>query len=273
MIRIGLGCAVVAMAVAGFSGRASAHDFWLSSQDYTLDTPQIAEFSAMVGHPEDRSDWPMISHRVVALRSFGPQGITDLQAGVPANAMTKTVATPPLSLGTHMITVETTHAVSVLEADKFNAYLDEEGLTPIKVARIANRTQDEPGHEIYSRRGKAILQVGPYTGKQDGIVTKPVGMTLEIVPTVNPYGIEAGKELPVHIYYRGALMSGVTVLLIDLDSDVGIVEKHISDKDGAATFIRPETGRWMIHAVWSAELPDTAEADFDTTFSSLSFGF
>ena len=252
---------------------ASAHDFWLSAPNFTLDAPQSAALSAMIGHPEDRAYWPMISHRVVSLRSFGPDGMSDLQSAISPEAMIKTVNASFDALGTHMVTIETTHAVSVLEAEQFNDYLDEEGLTPIKVARLQNRTQDEAGHEIYSRRGKALFQVGPYTGLQDNVVTAPIGMTLEIVPTVNPYSVDHDEDLPVQIYYRGKLTSGVTVLLIDLDSDVGIIEKHISDQTGTATFSRPQTGRWMIHAVWSAPLPDTEDTDFDTTFSSLSFGF
>lgn len=252
---------------------AQAHDFWISATDYTLDAPQTAQLSMMVGHPEDRTHWPLISHRVVGFRGYGPDGITDYQSRVMPDAMTKRIDAPLTTPGTHIITIETTHATSILEPEKFQSYLDEEGLTPIRIERKLRDTEDAPGHEIYSRRGKALIQVGPYTGAQDAMVVKPLGLTLEVTPLVNPYSLEAGDDFPVQVHYRGEIAGGVTVAIINLDDDSGIAQKFVTDQDGKAVFTRPKEGNWMIHAVWSAPLPDSQEADFDTTFSSLSFGF
>jgi len=34
----------------------------------------------------------------------------------------------------------------------------------------------------------------------------------------------------------------------------------------------PERGNWLLNVIWTKPLPATDEADFETIFSSLSFG-
>jgi len=176
--------------------------------------------------------------------------------------------------GTHILMIETTSASSILPADSFNAYLKEEGLTPIKLDRENKQLETADGREIYSRRGKALIQIGPLNeAASSNYVTQPLGLTLEIVPQTNPYAINAGEPLTSTIYYRGKPTQGVTIGLISLDTELGLIDIQKTNSKGEVTFKRPETGEWMLHAVWSDPLEDTRMADYDTIFSSLSFGF
>ena len=260
---MGLMCSPVAM----------AHDFWLSPSDWQMDAPRPIALDIMIGHPEDRMQWELKPHRVVSLRSISAAGITDLQSAMSGALPNGALMINGLREGTHMLTIETTSAISVLDAAKFNAYIKEEGLTPISDARKLAGTQDTEGRETYSRRGKALIRVGDDTASDAAFITKPLGMTLEVVPAVNPYEIEAGETMPAQVYYRGNPAAGVTVGLIRLDDDSGIVALAKTDSAGMVTFSRPETGNWMLHAVWSDTLPKNSTADYDTIFSSLSFGW
>ncbi|WP_026942535.1 DUF4198 domain-containing protein [Hellea balneolensis] len=252
---------------------AQAHDFWLAPQNYYMEKARPIPLAIMIGHPQDKSRWSLSPHRVVSLSSLGPNGITDHQ-----NRMTPLTPTGDVILslkdeGTHMVMIETTSAVSILPPEKFTDYVNEEGLTPIIAHRSEYELNDEDGREIYSRRGKALVQIGDMTDQKAAYVTRPVGMTLEIVPQVNPYALKAGAELTSTVYYRGNPIEGVSIGLISLDTEKGLVRTQITNAEGQVSFDRPVTGQWMLHAVWSDPMENTLTADYDTIFSSLSFGF
>ena len=252
---------------------AHAHDFWLGPHSYHLDKAGVVPVSIMVGHPVDRARWALDPHRVTSLKSFGPDGVSDHQSRMKTLTPNGDLLITLPGDGTHILTIETTSSVSLLAAEKFNAYLEEEGLTPIKTARKKSNSEDHDGREIYSRRGKALVQVGPVNAHTSDAVTRPLGMTLEIVPHQNPYRLETGAPLVSKVYYRGEAVEGVTIGLISLDTDRGLVEIQKTDAHGDVSFDRPVKGNWMLHAVWSDQLEDTVRGDYDTVFSSLSFGF
>lgn len=180
---------------------------------------------------------------------------------------------PLQSEGYHILSIETTSAHSTLAAQEFADYVKEEGLTPIAQIRAANGQTDQDGREIYSRRGKALIQIGKNTDMPDAHVTAPIGLTLEIVPDTNPYTLSEGEAQTSTIYYRGEPIQGVTIGLISLDTDAGILALSETNSKGKVTFPRQGQGSYMLHAVWSDELEGNPEAEFDTIFSSLSFAF
>ncbi len=255
------------------SPAAMAHDFWLQPNAFQPQTPRPLAVQIMIGHPEDRTQWTLNPHRVISFRSFSAAGVTDQQTALSDTLLSGAVRLDALGKGTHILTIETTSAVSELSHEKFNAYLKEEGLTPISDDRTQRGITDTPGREIYSRRGKALIQVGDYSRDADAFVTSPLGLTLEITPRSNPYGLEAGAPMDAGVHYRGAPTAGVTVGLIRLDNDDGLVAVQKTDAQGNVSFPRPAAGSWMLHAVWSDPLENDARADYDTIFSSLSFGF
>jgi len=258
--------AALALPAAGW-----AHDFWLAPEVYAVNSPEIVNVSVMIGHPEDRLSWPVAPHRIVGLRTIGPNGIRDQQAAMFDYDTSKSLPIRLEEPGLHILTIETTSAISVLDAKKFNDYVEEEGLTPIKIDRVINDTTDKPGRETYSRRGKSLIQVGDVSDTDPDYLTRPLGLTLEIVPLQNPARLEEGETFSCHVYYRGVPITGATIGLIDLDSDDGILAIEKTKANGLVEFDRPKAGSWMLHAVWSDTLADTRTADYDTIFSSLSF--
>lgn len=255
--------------LGGVSFSSAAHDFWLAPQTYTPAPNVRTDISVLVGHAMDRTPWPVTPHRVIGLRSIGADGITDHQAAVSAYAKTKALPLTIETEGVHVLTIATTSSVSTLGAKKFADYVEEEGLTPIATDRARRNLTEAPGREIYSRRGKAILNVGDVAEPSPAHLTRPLGLTLEIVPLRN-YALEGGP-LTADIYYRGVKTSGVTVGLVALDTDEGVVHITKSNAQGRAEITRPDAGQWMLHAVWSDVLEGDSRAEYDTIFSSLSF--
>lgn len=174
--------------------------------------------------------------------------------------------------GTHIVALQSSHAVSELPAVRFNDYLKEEGLTPALRLREQNRSTTSGGREIYSRRAKALVQVGRANGSQRH-VTRPLGLTLEIIPERNPYAPGVTSAFPVRIMYEGKSLPGALVKLTNLEADQKPVATRISDDKGRAIFDVPNRGLWQLNVVWTKPIRGDARGAFDTTFSSLTFGF
>ena len=251
---------------------AWAHDFWMQPRSFWLPGPGEALLSVQVGHGADRETWAVGPQRVVMYRSIGPGGASvdlrgELRAGPAPQVLRFT--TP----GTHLVALQTTHAESNLPAVRFNDFLKEEGLTPALRHRERTRTTARPGREIYSRRVKTLIQVGPAGAQAQPHVTRPLGLTLEIVPERNPYTLAAGEPLPVRVLYKGRPVSGALVKLTNLEADSKPAASALTDAAGGARFTFPRSGAWLLNVVWTEPLKDHPKADFDTTFSSLAFGF
>jgi uncharacterized GH25 family protein len=268
MIRVWLAICLLAAARPVF-----AHDFWLQPRFYSLPVNGATTLSIQVGHGPLRQPSPLTLDRITLLRSIGPRGAVDLKSTLVAG---QGVFNSPISFsgpGTYVLALETNPAASVLPAIRFNDYLKFEGLTPALRLRAASGTTDVPGREIYSRRTKAIVQIGPPTAEGGAQVTRPLGMTLEIVPEKNPYRLKTDEPLPVRVLYEGRPLAGALVMLTNLEFDGHPLETHLSDAAGRAAFHFPLIGTWLINVIWTQPIKGDPDADYDTTFSSLTFGY
>jgi hypothetical protein len=212
---------------------------------------------------------------VVRFNSVGPKNgaITDHLGELRVGAMDQDHLVSFGAPGSYVLVLQTSYAESTLPGIRFNDYLKQEGLTPALDIRARNRLQEQPGREIYSRRAKALVQVGPATNQPQPWVTRPVGLSLEIVPEVNPYAAGAGQVLPIHVLSDGHPLAGATVMLNNLDFDGRPLATVRTDANGRAVFKTPRTGSWQLNVLWTKPLKGNPKADFDTTFSSLTFGF
>jgi len=175
--------------------------------------------------------------------------------------------------GPHVLVLQTDdRAESHLPALRYNDYLKAEGLTPALAFRARTHRTDTDGSENYSRQAKVLVQVGPAGGSQAQLL-KPVGLPLEIVPERSPYAASRSATLPVRVLFEGRPLTGALVKLTDLARDAAPAELHRTDGAGRATFTMPAHGQWLLNVIWTKPQPKTRETDFETVFSSLSFGF
>ncbi len=251
---------------------AMAHDFWLQPGHFTVAPGAQVPMTIQVGHGRDRTRWSGSLERVVEFVDVTLRGRVDLRNTLQ-QSRERDAAVPFTTAGAHVLGFRSTHAASVLPAIRFNAYLQAEGLTPALVLRARTKKTDTPGKEIYSRCAKTIVQVGRVSARDLALVTSPIGLPLEIVPERNPYSLRAGESLPVKVVYQGRALAGATVMLTSLEFDARPVETHLTDAGGRATFKVPRVGTWLINVLWTSPVTGNPDADFDTTFSSLTFGF
>ena len=263
---------LAAILMLGGAGPVAAHDFWVQPDHFAVQPGVAVPFTLQVGHGVDRTRWGGGAARIERFDEIGPKGRIDRRAtlalGGAASDATLSFATP----GTRIVVLATNNAKNDLPSIRFNDYLKAEGLTPAIDARARAGTTETNGRELYSRRAKALVRVGTSTAPQPW-VTQPIGLTLEIIPQISPYALGVDARLPVQVLWQGKPLPGATVKLNNLDFDARPLGVAVTGSDGTASFAVPRTGRWQLNVVWTRLLAGNPDADFETVFSSLTFGF
>jgi uncharacterized GH25 family protein len=254
---------------------AGAHDFWVQPAEYWLQPQVASSVTLQVGHGPFRQRSPIPLKRITRFEAIGPDGIaTDLRSALHVGGKVDDGTLTFTKPGTYVVVLETDNrAQSHLPAIRFNDYLKVEGLTPALEQRERLHQTDRDGSENYSRRAKSIVQIGPPDANSQRQVTRPLGLPLEIVPEENPYARPQPRALPVQVIYEGQPLEGALVKLTHLENDAAPTETHLTDHMGRATFVMPTEGSWLLSVIWTNPLPRSRETDFETIFSSLSFGF
>jgi uncharacterized GH25 family protein len=252
-----------------------AHDFWLQPSEYWISADVLTPMTLQVGHGLFRQRSPIPARRITRFEAIAPKGAPidlheHLRLGQAAEDGDFRFTTP----GAYVLVLQTDDGAQThLPSIRFNDYLKVEGLTPALEQRMRLHQMDADGSERYSRCAKSIVQVGPPGAGTQAQVSKPVGLPLEIVPEANPYGAPRSASLPVRVMYAGRPLAGALVKLTDLKNDASPFEVHLTDHDGRASFVMPTSGSWLLNVIWTKALPHSEETDFETVFSSLSFGF
>lgn len=261
--------------VCSRAAQVSAHDFWLQPGEYWISPDVLTRMTLQVGHGPDRQRSPIPARRVTRFQAIDPKGaVVDLHEQLRLGGVADDGDFRLQNPGTYVLVLQTDdRAQTHLPSIRFNDYLKVEGLTPALEQRARLNQMDRDGSERYSRCAKSMVQVGPIGVGSPGQATKPVGLPLEIVPEASPYGIPRSASLPVRVIYAGHPLAGALVKLTDLDNDASPFEVHLTDRGGRAIFTMPNSGRWLLNVIWTKALPRSEETDFETVFSSLSFGF
>ncbi|ESY51354.1 MULTISPECIES: DUF4198 domain-containing protein [unclassified Mesorhizobium] len=254
---------------------AGAHDFWIAPSSYWISPAVVVGMTLQVGHGLSRQRSPIPLRRIVRFEAVGPDGArTDLKAGLNLGGSAEDGSFTLQKPGLNVIVLQTDSlAQTHLPSIRFNDYLEAEGLTPALDLRTRLGRMDRDGSENYSRCAKSIMQVGPVGTGPPGQITRPLGLPLEIVPDRSPYALPRSAAFPVRVLYLGRPLAGALVKLTHLEDDAAPLESRLTDQAGRATFTLPIDGSWLLNVIWTRSQPSWAETDFETTFSSLSFGF
>jgi hypothetical protein len=261
----------VAMSLILAASPLAAHDLWIQPSRFQVQPGAAVPATFQVGHADHRQRWGVGPSRIVRLDAVSAAGRRDIRAdmtsGGAADLVTR-LATP----GVHILAMQSTQARSELPAGQFTEYAREEGLAPILAHRARTGASGAPGRERYSRRAKTLIQVGLPTAANQAIATRAIGLTLEIVPERSPYALGANRILPVRVMYKGRPLPGATVKLTNLKADAKPLAVAVTGTSGRASFRVPARGEWLLNVVWGEPVSGVADADYETIFSSLTFG-
>src|SRR5262249_3000939 len=132
------------------------------------------------------------------------------------------------------------------------------------------------GRERYARCAKTWI-----AGRDPARITRPVGLSLELVPIDDP---GTARELKVKLLYRGHPLAEALVRAWNRPlgsgwspedpaarESLGPVGETRTGKDGIATIAVDRPGEWLIAAVHMIPSEDRAAADWQSLWASLSF--
>lgn len=271
-----LAAALVVAAGPGLAAapHAEAHDFWIEPERSTVaaGSPTAVALrvgDALPGEPVARN--PSSIERFAALGPHGEEPIAGIPGRYPAGTFR------PDAPGAYWLLYRSRPTPVTLAAEKFESYLEEEGLEHVLAARRDRGRQGEDGRELFSRCAKALLSVVPAAGGDtaaagtataDDRVDLPIGLDLELVPESDPRRLPAGGELTVRLLYRGEPLAGA---LLDAVGPHGSRSTVRTDDRGRAVFRLPSAGRWLLAGVHMVEAGDGSGADWESLWASLRF--
>ncbi len=261
---------IAALAVAG---SAQAHDVWIQPAIFAAPLATEVPLTIFVGHAELRQRWGVSRDRVTRFDDIAGGRSRDRRGEVHPDSGNEDARLRFDTPGTHLLVMASTAAFSELPSIRYNDFVKVEGLTAVTAYRTAKGLTDTPGRETYSRCAKALIQVGSGSDGNDAVITRPAMLKLEIVPLHNPYTLAPTDDLPVQVLYMGKPLAGALVKLTNLDFDAHPIATKRSDANGRAALTIPRRGKWQLNVVWSVPVAGNPKADFETIFSSLTFGF
>lgn len=229
-----------------------AHDFWIEPDAFMPEPGTEVSVSLREGVEFKGNTLPYITEWFAdfsRVTDAGREQVRSLLGSDPAASIT-------VSEGSLLLGYQSAGNFVALEAEKFNAYLDEEGIAYLRDVRRARGEDDQPAPENFYRCAKALLQAGETKGE---LYKQHLGYTLELVPEADPYTLSAGDNLTFKVLLRGKPATGLLVQAFSR-ADPSQIEKVRVDVDGRATVALTSAGIWFVKAV-SIEAIDPDKKD------------
>lgn len=247
--------------------RAFSHDLYLMPAEFVVQqgTQLRLVFQNGDGFPEGVSSVKPERLRNTRLVSRG--GTTDFENVVAESTRTTATVRIPAE-GLAILTAHTIPAFIELDPEKFGSYLKHENLTNVLKWREAHGATGKAGRERYSKYVKSLIQAG----KPDAYYRERTGLTIEIVPEVDPYSLQPGTTLPVQVLFRGSPAVDVAVESAWLEngkSKTEIVGR--TDKSGRVHVPVKATGPHRLHAIVMERCAEPQVADWESFWASLTF--
>lgn len=121
-----------------------------------------------------------------------------------------------------------------------------------------------------ARRKQGGVPAHPRREGTGAAATRPVGLTLELVPEVDPTHLPAGRELPVRLLYEGKPLAGALVVAMSREAPA-VKLRARTDRHGRVSLALPRRGVWLVKAVHMVPAPRGVPADWESLWASLTF--
>ncbi len=254
----------VTLALLLSTASALAHDFWIEPTRFAPDVGQVVGLRLRVG-------LSLAGDPVGITRDYfrqfvvaaGPQRLPVIVRDGADPAGQVRITAPGLQVvGYHG------HASRIeLAADKFNAYLLEEGLEAVLDERARRGQSQAVARELYARCAKSLLQSGPAdAGQRD----QRLGFTLELIAERNPYAMRTGDALPLRLIYEDRPLRGALVVAQN-SLNPGQKLSARTDQQGRVRMTLPPGGMWLVKAVHMVPATAGSDAEWSSLWASLSF--
>jgi uncharacterized GH25 family protein len=246
---------------------ALSHEFWIEPEDYSIAQGDRIRADLKVGQDFKGDAFPFIASRFVTFQRHDQLGDSDVE-GMAGDlpALAQVPRTEGLTQFTYL---STDRQLTFTDWQKFNEYLEYEGLNAIPARHDARGLPRDRIREIYIRCAKTLVNVGPDVTGQD----RATGLPLELVAEQNPGAIGAGEDMRFRLLWQGAPLPDTQVALFKKGSEAAGATRALTrtDADGYASFTLPAEGTYLASAVHMIEPAAETEADWQSYWASLTF--
>lgn len=246
---------------------AFAHEFWVHAAPFSPAVGGSAELTLHVGEYYVGEVVGVTSQHAASVKLHSASGVQNLTDRAPTNRVLGSLRIPFERAGTHLIAYDSHPSEVVLSADKFHAYLHEEGLDAVIRQRESAGTAAQPGRERFRRHAKALLGVG---GQADRTALAAIGQRFELIPLSDPTA-SRGNAVQFAARFDGQPLASVLVKAWHKRGGQTIAVRARSDDKGLVTFEFPYPGPWMLNAVHMIPATGVRNIDWDSFWSSLTF--
>lgn len=253
-------------AMLGFSP-ASSHEFWIEPEDYAVDSGEQIRADIRVGQDFRGDAFPFIPARFKSFEQHDGLGVRDVDGQIgdfPA------LSAKPRAEGLTLFTYASTErSITFQQWDKFQEYLDYEGLDNIPERHEARGLPRDRIREIYFRCAKTLVNVGDQAIGED----RATGMPIELVAKANPATIKPGEPLQFQLLWQGQPLPDTQVSLFHKPTDGTEATRVLtrSDDAGNVAFTLDAAGAFMAAAVHMTVPAPEQDADWQSHWATLTF--
>jgi uncharacterized GH25 family protein len=248
---------------------ALAHEFWLEPQQYIFSRTEEINIRFKVGEVFTGENWKGNREKVNELKLYYADIVDDL-----SNALTEDEGDSlQFSIhedGTAMVVFNNTNSFIELEAEKFNAYLAEDGLQSAIDYRQQQNETDSMGRELYQRSVKTIVQVGAL---KTTVYKKQTNLPIDIIPLSHPYQLKDGDTLTVKVLFKGEPLVNTKIRTWHKLPGNVTNTSLMSDEKGEISFPVSTSGEWMLSCVTMFRLTSDPHAQWQSYWGSVTWGY
>ena len=253
---------------------AQAHEFWFVPIGSTPVVGEVVPLRLEVGEFFEGDAAGFSIPKTAALRHFSNGIKRDLRAYLSPNEPEAEVLMEIDAPGTHLVSFDSEPQYVTLSADRFHAYLHDEGLDFVKIQREAQGKADQPGRERYWRNVKTLIYAGPWpaeSSKSDLTYATKVGQRLELTPMSNPVTLQPGDPLNIHVAFDSRPLAGALVKAWHKYQHQLVTLRVRTASNGQALLHLPYPGEWMVSVVHMEATHNVPDVDWDSYWGSLTF--
>ncbi|QNA45312.1 DUF4198 domain-containing protein [Lacibacter sediminis] len=248
---------------------ALAHEFWLEPQQYIFSRTDEINIRFRVGESFTSDNWKGSREKINELKLYYADIVDDLSDAI-SDEEGDSLQFSIHEEGTAVVTFNNTNSFIELEAEKFNAYLSEDGLQSAIDYRKQHNETDSPGCELYQRSVKTIVQVGAL---KTAVFKKQTTLPVDIIPLSHPYQLKNGDSLTVKIFFKNEPLVNSKIRVWHKLMGRVVDTSFMSNEKGEISFTVSTTGEWMVSCVQMIRLTDDPKAQWQSYWGSLTWGY
>jgi hypothetical protein len=251
-----------------------AHEFWFKPIASPQALGDTVSLRLEVGESFSGEAAGFSIPKTKSLRHITAKGQNELRPSLSPDDREAEVALSLDQPGVHLLAFDSAPDYITLSADKFHAYLHDEGLNFVKTQREQSGAADQPARERFVRNVKTLIQVDSGVGRgapADTVFTTHTGQRLEILPINNPLSQTSGDELVLDILFDQGPLAGALVKAWHKQNGQLILIRATTSAVGRVKFNLPYAGDWMVSVVHMTRVIDDANIDWESFWGNLSF--